>query len=173
MASTNFVQAAWVVADLDAAMRSWITTAGVGPFFVNSDVKLDRARYRGSPTSVAFRTALAQSGSIQIELIEQLNDEPSVYRDVVPRGESGFHHMGMFATDVDAELERFRAMDATIAFEGFFGDVHIAYVDSRSRVGFMIEMFDHKPALDDLFAQVSQAAHSWDGRDPIRSLSSL
>jgi hypothetical protein len=173
MVPAQFAQVAWVVADLEAAMHRWIDTAGVGPFYVNSDVRIGNARYRGKPTNVAFRMALAQWGSIQIELIEQPGDEPSVYREAVPLGESGFHHMGAFVRDVDAELHRFRSLGAAIAFEGAFGDVHMGYVDTRAQLGFMIELFDHRPSIDYMFARVSQAAYAWDGSDPIRPFSSL
>ena len=170
---TQFCQAAWVVPDLDAAMLRWATFTRVGPFFVNRDVKMEQARYRGRPTDIPVRLAIAQAGGTQIELIEQLDDTPSAYRDSVAMGKEGFHHMAAFVDDVDAEIARYAAAGAELAYDGYFGDVRIGYVDTRAQMGFMIELFDHRPGMDALFARVAQAAQDWDGRDPVRDLADL
>lgn len=170
---TRFCQAAWVVPDLEAAMLRWATIARVGPFYVNRDVRMDQARYRGQPTAIPVRLAIAQAGGTQIELIEQLDDTPSVYRDSVPAGAEGFHHMAAFVDDVDAEIARYGRAGAELVYDGYFGEVRIGYVDTRKDLGFMIELFDHKPDMDHLFARVAQEAESWDGRDPIRDMEDL
>ena len=41
--------------------------------------------------------AFAQAGPMQIELIEQHTDGPSVYRDMFPAGTGGFHHLCYWA----------------------------------------------------------------------------
>ena len=52
----NFMQWCWVVTDIDAALRHWTRTAGVGPFFVFKGVKHDNARYRGQPAETPDMT---------------------------------------------------------------------------------------------------------------------
>lgn len=170
---TQFCQAAWVVPDLEAAMLRWATISRVGPFYVNRDVQMEQARYRGQPTNIPVRLAIAQAGGVQIELIEQLDDTPSVYRDSVPRGQEGFHHMAAFVDDVEAEIARYAATGAELAYDGYFGDVRIGYVDTRKHLGFMVELFDHKPGMDALFARVAEEARGWDGGDPIRDITDL
>ena len=167
---TRFCQAAWVVPDLYAAIERWVEVSRVGPFFVNTDVKLEQPRYRGQPTSIPVRIGLAQAGSIQIELIEQMDDTPSVYRDSVPFGQEGFHHMAAFVDDVDAEIERYVAGGSALAYDGYFGDVRLGYLDTRKHLGFMVELFNHQPGMDAFFALIAAEAERWDGSDPIRDI---
>jgi hypothetical protein len=89
--ATRLVQNAWVVPRLEDAIPGWVAL-GVGPFFV-LERAYPQALYRGTPVPLSFRAALAQAGDIQIELIEQTSDGPSAYRDMVPAGATGFHHM--------------------------------------------------------------------------------
>ena len=170
---TQFVQASWVVRNLEDAITRWGELSRVGPFFVNDDVQVEQARYRGQPTEFPVRLALGQAGPLQIELIEQLDDTPSVYRDSVPFGQDGFHHMAAFVDDVDAEIARYKAAGADLAYDGYFGDVRLGYVDTRAQFGFMIELFDHRPGMDALFAYVAEQGAQWDGVDPIRPFPQL
>jgi hypothetical protein len=167
---TRFCQAAWVVPDLHAAMERWVKVSRVGPFFVNPEVKMEKARYRGRPTSIPVRIGLAQAGPIQIELIEQMDDTPSVYRDSVAFGQERFHHMAAFVDDVDAEIARYVAGGADLAYDGYFGNVRIGYLDTRKQLGFMVELFDHKPGMDEFFAYIAAQAEQWDSSDPIRQI---
>jgi len=100
----DYFQNAWVVDDLQAAMRRWTETCGVGPFFLLEHVAMQDVTYRGQPATIDCSIALAQAGRTQIELIEQHCDQPSVYRDLVPRGQTRFHHVATFANDYDREL---------------------------------------------------------------------
>ena len=82
----QFFQAAWVVNDLEEAMHRWIKTVRVGPFFVMPHVEVTQTCYHGTPTAIDFSGALAQSGPLQIELIQQHSDTPSAYRDTFRAG---------------------------------------------------------------------------------------
>ena len=48
--------------------------------------------------------ALANSGSLQIELIEQRNGAPSLYRDFLAAGREGLQHVAGWTADFDALL---------------------------------------------------------------------
>ena len=168
-----FFQTAWVVNDLQAAMNHWVKTANVGPFFVNAHVRTSNVTYRGQPTGFDHSLALAQAGPVQIELIEQHSDVPSVYRDSYPKGKEGFHHLGCFVDDVAAEVARYQAQGVELAYNGMFGDMRFAYMDTRAQLGHMIEIIEHKPFIDKLFKHVADAAMGWDGRDPIRKFPAL
>jgi len=62
--------------------------------------------------------ALAQSGSIQIEMVSQLNRAPSAYHDTVPEGGAAFHHVALYCHDYDADLR-----------DEFFGRIRAAAAD--------------------------------------------
>lgn len=162
------IQNSWVVADLETAMRNWTGTTGIGPFFVVSNVSIDEQKYRGHETSIDVTIALAQAGDIQIELVAQHNDAPSAYRDLVPAGQSAFHHVAFFSTDYDADLKAYRDRGVEMAFSGSFAGKRFCYLDTSPTLGHMVELIEDSAAQRDFFAKIRAAAENWDGSDPIR-----
>lgn len=165
----ELMQNCWVVPDLEKAMQQWLSM-GVGPFF-RRDADYPDALYRGRPEPLAFKGALAQAGPVQIELIQQTSKGPSAYRDIVPEGGSGFHHMCRIVHDVAGEIARLRARGIEMASEfRSVGGAQVAYADTRREMGCMLELVPAEPVLIHLFRDVAQAARYWDGSDPIRML---
>ena len=129
--STSLFQAAWMVNDLERSIQQWVMSAPVGPFFVIPHAKVERVLYRGAPATLDFSAALAQAGPIQIELIQQHNDVPSAYRDVVSKGREGFHHVCTMTDAFDSEMRRYGSQGVVPVTQGAFGDIRFAY-ESRS-----------------------------------------
>ena len=78
--STRFgkiAQIGYVVRDIDAAMENWLRH-GVGPWFYVDDVEIDYFRYRGVDSDMKMSVALANSGDVQLELIQPRNEAPSI-----------------------------------------------------------------------------------------------
>ena len=61
----TFMQMAWVVNDIEAAMRRWHENSGVGPFFYGPRTQLDIV-HRGKPSVFDFNGAL-QSAAVSAE----------------------------------------------------------------------------------------------------------
>lgn len=165
-------QMSWVVADLEEAAHRWHRTTGVGPFLVNRHIAIAEPMYRGTPGVVDFSTAIAQAGPVQVELVEQHDDNPSCYRDMIPAGGEGMHHTAIMASDYDAALEHYTAQGFEVASSGLFGSVRFCYVDCRSAVGHMVEILEDSPAIRSFFAAIERAADTWDG-DPATLLREL
>lgn len=170
--SPRIIQYAWVVPSLEAAARRWHAETGIGPFLVNRHLTLDAPRYRGTPATTDFSTAVAQHGDVQIELVEQHDDGPSAYRDSVAAGRIGFHHVAFLSGDFEADLAQYTGRGHAIAADGFFGPMRYAYVDTVDALGHMIEIVEDKPAIQAFFAAVRKAADRWDG-DPATLLKEL
>lgn len=159
----EILQHAWVVPNLDAAIHHWHRTLGVGPFLVNRNLQITAPLHRGTPRGVAFSTAVAQSGSIQIELVEQHDDGPSAFRDTVPAGMTAFHHVAIIAQDFDVALRAYAGVD--IAAEGRFGDIRFVYLDTSATLGAMLEILEDRPGIRAFFGAIRKAHDRWDG-DP-------
>src|SRR6185369_5607710 len=56
-------------------------------------VKTDYFRHRGKDSAMEMSVALANSGDPQIELIQQRNDAPSMYKELLDSGREGLQHM--------------------------------------------------------------------------------
>ena len=68
-------QVGLVVRDLDKTAAFYYSTFGIGPFSIMPEVKFEGVILRGQPTNAKIKVAFAQSGSLQIELIQPLEGE--------------------------------------------------------------------------------------------------
>ena len=167
----RFMQLCWVVPDLDVAMASWTKTTGVGPFFRAHVTSYDNPMYRGKPTiPPPFEAALAQAGDIQIELVCQKDDTPSVFRDVVPLGQSGFHHTCLYSDSYDRDVGFYEKAGFKVIFSGLMMGYRVCWIDTTPALGFMVEILTKNPTADAVFETIRSGGHNWDGRDPVRRL---
>ncbi|WP_166293922.1 VOC family protein [Bradyrhizobium sp. 2S1] len=163
-------QNGYVVRDIDAALEFWTETLRVGPFFLIPSVKVDWFRYRGVDSAVEMSIALANSGDLQIELIQQRNDAPSMYLDFLARHGEGLQHMSYWSTDYQSLYERAIAAGFTIGHEGQIGGPNgrFAYFDTAGHAGTVIEISDISGSKGRFFEKIRTVAATWDGSDPIR-----
>ncbi|MCV7191281.1 VOC family protein [Mycolicibacterium brumae] len=173
----QYCQIAWVVNDLDAAIEKWRAMTGIGPFFVGRHVgaAFVGPKLRGQDTEIDISAAIAQAGPVQLEFIQQHDDRPSPYREMLAEGEEGLHHVCVFVDDVDAELARYAEQGYdTVLTATFGGQTPLAYVDTRALTGTMTELMSGEGMVKQMYARVAEIAADWDGvTDPVRDLSSL
>ena len=170
MRAQQFVQACYVVPDIEAAIQEYVRVSGIGPWIVMPHVIPENGLYRGRPMHLEMSCAFAQSGPLQSEFIQQHNEGPSVYRDVVPAGGSGFHHFCYFADSRDEEIAHFNSVGVETGYLGENGPVKFAYFDTRAQLGAFTEVLQNCDMLHDLFKMIADVAVDWDGKDPIRYL---
>lgn len=170
-------QIAFVVRDLDAAVRYWTDTLGVGPFFALRNVSPVQYRYHGRPSDPPrLHIALGNSGDLQVEIIQQLDERASAYRDFLQAGREGFQHVSAWLTraEYDATMAAHLCDGGTVAHEGVIpgSGVRFAYFATDAVPGGLLyEIADviDSPAQG-LMQLIADAARGWDGTDPIREL---
>lgn len=172
MIARQFDQVCYIVDDLESAIATWRRMTGIGPWFILPRVIPDVGIYRGQPVEVDFSCAFAQAGPVQIEFIEQHNDAPSVYRDVLPKGQKGivYHHLCYFADSLADEIAFHEGQGIETGFHGRFGAVKYAYFDTRAQLGGFTEVLEREEGVLGLFQMIADAAVDWDGSDPIRTV---
>lgn len=165
-------QNGYVVRDIHSAMKHWIEVMGVGPWYYMDRVKTDWFCHRGENSAVEMSIALANSGDLQIELIQQRNDAPSVYREFLESGHEGLQHMSYWSHDYQALYDRALGLGYRIGHEGQIGGDRgrFAYFDTQAHPGTVIEISDISGTKGPFFEKVRQAALSWDGTRPIREV---
>jgi hypothetical protein len=170
VAGRHFMQAAFIVDDVEAAALRWVETTGIGPFLLVPHVALAEYTYRGERREgLDFSVALAQSGGVQIELVQQHCDSPSAYRDTIARGAQGFHHLAIYCDDYDAAHAHYRDKGFIAAVDGMFGPLRFSYFDTSGAIGCMIELVEEHASQSEFFARIAGAAAGWDGvTDPLR-----
>lgn len=164
-------QNAYVVDDLDKAMRYWIEAFNVGPFFKLPRTTFSECLYKGQSTNPTLAIALANWGELQIELIQPLDKEPSYYSDFLYRHGPGMQHMAVWAEDFDSACRIFERhhsrplMKSTLS-HGIRANIY----DAAPFFGAALEVMEYTPAARERMGLVRAAAIDWDGNDPIRHI---
>lgn len=162
-------QIGYVVTDLDRALASWLEL-GVGPWFVMRGLTLT-ASYRGEPCQITQSLAMANSGDLQVELIQQEDQTPSVYTEFLAARGEGFHQIAYWAEDFDATMQAVSAAGWPVVWSG--GEdvgTRFAYVEPPNCPASVVEIMELTEITAGMAEFVRDAATDWDGSDPIRAL---
>lgn len=131
-------QLGYVVKDIQKVSDYYTSTFGIGPFSPPMDVNMDGAILRGKPVKCKIKVAFANSGNLQIELIQPIEGENPYFEFLAAKGD-GIHHL---AFQVD-DMNRVKADFARKGFEPVFhrdmGVMEFAYFDTSEPGGLWVE----------------------------------
>ena len=166
-------QLAYFVPDIDAAATAHSAAFGSGPYFAFRHVPLISSEHRGVERPFDHSSAYGQWGNVMVEFLQQHNPDPSACHDLYPQGSGqyGLHHTAVWVNNLQEAITRFDAAGmplAQISTTAFGTD--FAFVDARSSLGHMIELYEGTAILRGFYAMVRESAQGWDGSDPIREL---
>ena len=154
------MQNGFVVPDWREAALHWAVTLGVGPFFVVEHVAFAELRYRGEPASIDMSVAIAYAGELQIELVQQHDDAPSIYTDFLRRNEPGLQHVGALTENLDRALDD-NAFRSKIVQDGVTtAGQRFAYVDTVLHNGSMLEIVETDAGMLKAFDYMKDAARN-------------
>ena len=179
--SGQIFQLGYIVPDVDAAMRRYADAMRIGPFTCSRGFKAPDGWYRGNTDMPELTIAHAYSGCLFIELIQQHDDTPSVYKEFIDIYGYGLHHFGIAVAEeeYDSTLEHFYSR----GFENVFtdqlpGEVRIRYLGPkgegaldklRNEAGACyLECVEAKESQGAFFASMIDAAQNWDGKTLLR-----
>ena len=117
---------------------------------------------RGQPIEADVSYAVGYSGATQIQLIEQHDQLPSIYRDMYPTG-FGHHHIGRLVVDYETERDRLISLGFALACELHANDIRAAYLDTRPPIGVFTEFHSITPRILATFTRWRTAHDTWDG----------
>ncbi|HXS28423.1 MAG TPA: VOC family protein [Steroidobacteraceae bacterium] len=161
-------QIAYVVDDIRAAIHEHARRLHIGPWQLLEHFTPQWQKYRGKPTELDASIAISFSGSMMFELIQQHNDVPSVFRDVVNRRGYGLHHLAVSTRDFEGDCARYRGMGYEPIFEAAAeGGLRVAYFDTLATLPAMLEIMDMPVSIESRWASLQSECAKWDGRDAI------
>ncbi|SCW38797.1 Glyoxalase/Bleomycin resistance protein/Dioxygenase superfamily protein [Sphingobium faniae] len=161
-----YVQNAYIVPDLDAAIDHWVKVMNVGPFFKFPPLEFPTGIYRGQPETIRFNAAIAYSGDLQIELIQAAG--PSIFQEAHEAGQNHVHHLCVMANDAEAAIADFEKRGGECIQRFSLEDGSIcAYIDMHGADGLIVEIAYMKEEVTQLFAALKQKAAEWDGVTPL------
>ncbi|WP_036496095.1 VOC family protein [Nocardia sp. BMG111209] len=152
-----------------AAARRWVAAFGVGPFHVLPVVE-QRAVYGDEERVVRLQVAVAQAGPVQIELIQQHCETPSIFLEWSRGGTSAFHQIATVTSDYDGKVAGLRGLGYPVVAESLAGSFRVAYVDTAAEFGFYTEIVESTPKFLGQVRAISETCAGWDGSDPVRLL---
>jgi len=116
--------------------------------------------------------ALANSGPLQIELIQHRNDAPSMYRDFLAAGHEGLQHVAYWTKKFDRDFARLQEQGFVVAQSGEVGgpDGRMVYFDTEAHPGTVIELSEISGPKGKTFEMIAEKARTWDGSNPIRTI---
>lgn len=173
-APNPIVQLGYSVPDIDAAIERWRSAFNVGPIFVNREIRV-QGIYRGAASVFYNTSAFIQWGNMQIELTQQLDDAPSMLRDVCPPGETRVISYAWFADEWASEVHQLNGQGFETVFTAAVPaiGVQVAFVDTRAAIGVLAEVHQNSEFLRNQYRKIAHAAASWDGTRPVRELKEL
>jgi hypothetical protein len=165
----GIVQIAYTVKNIAQGMRDFTARLNCGPWFVTGPFVPSKGVYRGQPTDMTLTLAVAFSGHMMVELIEQHDEKPSVYQETIKTKSYGFHHWGVCSRSFDADVARYEKLGYPVAFSDVSPrGVRIVYVDTTADLSGMLEIIEATDALEAIYHSYYAAAKNWDGNDPVR-----
>lgn len=164
-------QVGYIVADIESAMKRWSEDLGVGPWFYKEDIGVTSFSYFGDDVDELPKVsiALANSGSLQVELIQPRNSTSSLWLDSLEAGREGPQHVAYWVSDFDKKHE---ALVGAGYKEGHAGQAgsrgRFAYFVHDELPGSILELSEVIGPKKEYFERVREASINWDGSDPIR-----
>jgi hypothetical protein len=161
----GIMQYAYIVPDLRQAMEDYTERLGIGPWFLTERFSPPEQKYRGQATSPDVTIAMTYSGGMNIELIQQRDDTPSVYHETREKRGFGFHHFGVTTENFDKDLQAYLDKGDEAAFEITLGGGNrIAYIDTTAYLPGMVELIEVTEGVREAFGNMHRIARNWDGK---------
>lgn len=156
----TLVQMAFLVPNLEEGCAALNRAYGWGPFCGGSEGVLDDHTYGGEPADpIRIRGVFVQTGDINVEVIEVVSQGPSAFHEVLRAdGQPVLHHCATFAADYEGTRDHFVAQGYPVVSEFGFAGHSICYVDTRSLLGYMTEIYPELPLIRALYAEAREAA---------------
>jgi len=111
---------------------------------------------------------------VQVELIQQRNDAPSMYQDFLKAGRTGLQHLAYWTEDFDNDLARLLEKGWKVGMSGEVGERgRFVYFETEFHPGTVIELSEIAGPKGTVFRIIRESAENWDGSDPVRTFPDL
>ena len=163
-----------VVDDFNDPINHWTKNLNVGPFIILEHLDLKDVYYKGNNANIDFSVALAYSGDIQIELIKQHCETPSIYNDYVKNKKNTVHHFCTFSKDIKNDIKFFEDSGYKNVQGGRTQDGgSFAYLDKENNFGAILEIAQLSEGGYAMFDMIKNASKKWDGKNAIMDIGEI
>jgi hypothetical protein len=162
-------QIAYITRDFDAVIDFFIKT-GIGPWFIAKKRPMRDVTYRGQRVDLEISLGMANSGPLQVEVIEPTNDAPSIYQDWLAKypGQLMVQHVAAWPADFAGADRRVLEAGYQSVMSANLPGGAFAYYEHPDHPEFVFETAELTDERRDIWGAIARAAQDWDGQDPIR-----
>lgn len=160
-------QFGFIVEDVDVAIAQWVGL-GVAPWLVMRGVSMERCRYRGELSEPVISIALANSGDMQIELIQQQDETPSIYLEFMNATGGGLNQVAYWVEDLDAVRTDAAASGWTEVWRGNEdGPTRFSYLEHSDSPLAIVELMELNDMTSAMGSAIRAAAEAWIPGQPV------
>jgi methylmalonyl-CoA/ethylmalonyl-CoA epimerase len=139
----EIIQIGIVVRDIQKVADNYRTIFGIGPWQIvrMEPPILTEVTLRGKPVEASMMAAIAQSGNLQLELIQPL-EGPSIWKEFLETKGEGLHHVQAHVQDPKTVLTLLKEMGVKALMSGRIGPNIFYYIDTEPFLGIILEFID-------------------------------
>ena len=109
----------------------------------------ERALYRGGPCETTLSVAWSNSGELQLELIQQLDDTPSIFTEFLAADGPDYQQLAYWTSDFEGTMREVEKAGWTVVWSGGEGfGVRFAYIESPDAPAAVIEISELTEATE-------------------------
>ena len=169
------MQMGFVVDNFEEPIKHWTDKLNVGPFFILEHLDLKDFHYRGNKSNIDFSVAISFSGDIQIELIKQHCDTPSIYNELSEIKRGDLHHICKLTPDINNDIKILENQGYKNIQDGETedGGIKFAYLDAQENYGSILELAELAEENLALTEAMKNASKNWDKKASIMELEKI
>ena len=139
---TKVIQIAFVVRDLDEAIKIYSNIYGIGPWKISeiSSKTVDDLYKYDDVTDFAYKVAMCDIGDLEWELVQPLDDK-SIYSDFLKEKGPGLHHIAFGVKDYDHAVADLKTKGQKVLSSGDWKGIRFAHFATEDDLDFVIELF--------------------------------
>ena len=169
------MQMGFVVDNFEDPIKHWTEKLNVGPFFILEHLDLKDFHYKGNKSDIDFSVAISFSGDMQIELIKQHCDTPSIYNEYSDIKRGDLHHICRLTSDINNDIKILENQGYKNIQDGETedGGIKFAYLDIQKNYGSILELAELAEENLALTEAMKNASRNWDKKVSIMELEEI
>ena len=162
-------QIAYVTREFDKVLDFFLAS-GIGPWFVSKQRMMRNVNYMGNKVDIEMSVGVANSGSLQIEVIAQTNSVRSFYSDWLEKHPTELlvQHVSSWPVDFAGTEKKVFAAGYKELMSAQLGHGAFGYYHHPARPEFIFEMSELTTERRFVWDTAAKGAVGWDGKDPLR-----
>lgn len=147
---SKVVQIGILVHDVNKAAETWASFLGVEvpPITVSDGYDKTGALFRGEPCDARLYQAFFYFDNIDIEIIQPVDDTPSIWRECLDRDGEGLHHISFRVKNMGENVKDCERMGYKTLQKGEYTGGRYAYMDALANLKIILEYLEDDDIVD-------------------------